>query len=389
MRYIKERNEWLDHRKQDWSKGISELLTPFSDSILKMIEDLKEEYNDKSDPFKVHKSYIESIDSALNQLRDDISLVKKKETLSKLWDELTLNFTFWKEHFKNLSETLDNFGSIFKLGYEVFNVITKYNTKKIGVDYYNNLNSEELDTIRTDISNFLKTFKKDILMRVTELSADDIFQISNLEDKPDIDYSNYLGDEIRYYLQNGEENKAIISYNQDDLEDNKIRIVSKKTGEKFEIEKRELIEVIPQEKSLNQEVFDKLKKIKDDPEKLKDLNTYLDKIDENIDYKSKLSIVDIVSDIFDDISNIEFDDPKVYFTQDGKNKTLEIIEVSGVFKEESDYRVVGIHDNPINTDYVAFLTNSTLYFFDSSELSILENNDLLFGINSIIKSYKY
>jgi len=389
MRYIIERTEWLEHRKQDWSKGISELLTPLSDSILDMIEDLKEEYNDKSDPFKVHKSYIEGLDSALNQLRDDISTVKKKETLSKLWDELTLNLTFWKEHFKNLSETLDNYGSIFKLGYEIFSLITRYNTKKIGVDYYNNLESEELDTIRTDISKFLKNFKNDILLRVTELSADDIFEIGNLEDKPDIDYGDYVGDEIRYYMQDGEENKAIISYNQDDLDENKIRIVSKKTGEKFEIEKRELIEVIPQEKSLNQEVFAKLKKIKDDPDKLKDLNTYLDKIDESIDFKNKLSVVGVISDIFDNISNIEFDDPKVYFTKNGKNKELEIIEVSGVFKEKSDYRVVGLHNKSITTDYVAFLTNSTLYFFDSSGVSVLENSDLLFSMNSIIKSYKF
>jgi hypothetical protein len=278
MRYLIERSSWLEQRKKQWDSELSVVLNSFHDIILEMINSLKEDFNDKSDPIEIHKRYLEYIESSFEYLEETIMKVKDEDTLFKFWNEYTLNISFWKESFKRMSENNNNYNSVFKLGYEIFNSFNRYLTKKKSEEYYNSLKEgENLDDKRKNVNDFLSEVLNDFKLRIVDLDAENIFDISNLDKKGTEDINLTSGDEVRYNMDNGEENIAIVSTNQEDLkEETNVRLVSKTSGEQFEIDKSDLIEIIPKQKTMNQEVNSKLKKIKENPDKLDKLNDYLD-----------------------------------------------------------------------------------------------------------------
>jgi hypothetical protein len=286
MKYIIERISWIENRKKDWDQQFSELIMGFHQNIIDLVDELKDKFNDKDDPLEVHKVYLEYFEKAFEDLEEKLRFVEDDNDLEKLWNELTLNFSLWKEEFKNMSEKIDNYRSVYKIGYEIFSIFNRYLTKSKAGKYFDLLNkSKELDDKRENIINYFKELKEDFKLRIIDLDAEELFNMSNLDEKDIEDLNLVPGDEVRYYKNNDEENIAIISHNQDELKgkDN-VRLVSK-DGDQFEIDKSELIEIIPKHKTLNQEVSDKLKHIKKDPNKLDKLNDYLtdlEKTDEKL-----------------------------------------------------------------------------------------------------------
>lgn len=284
MKYIKRRTDyllekisWIESKEKDWDPDFNKLMMSFHDTISDMIVELKDKFNDKDDPDEVYKMYQEYFESAFDALIEQIRYVQDEDYLHKFWREFKLNVYLWKDTFSKLSEKMENYNSVFKLGYEIFSKIGVYITKKVSDDYYKGLKSEDLDTKRQKAIEFVENFYQDIKSRVNDIDPEEIFDMSNLYDKDSDDLVLNAGDEVRYYKQDGEENTALISYNQEELQDegNNVRLVSKDDGSQFEIDRSELIEIIPKSKTTNQEVSDKLKKVKMDPDKLDKLNNYL------------------------------------------------------------------------------------------------------------------
>ena len=275
---LQEKIVWLDTKKESWDQDFSKLILSFHDRITEMIDELKDQFNDKDDPDEVKKVYLEYFEKAFESLISEIRNVSNEDLLYKLWNEFTLNISLWKDSFRKMSEKLDNYNSIFKLGFEYFNRITIYITKSINNKYHEGLNGE-IDDMRENSIKFIENFHEEIKSRLIDVDADDIFSMSNLEEKDIDDLTLNAGDEVRYYQQDKEENIAIISHNQEDLKEiDNIRLVSKSDGTQFEVDKSELIEIIPKHKTTNQEVGDKLKKVKSDPDKMDKLNNYLSKL---------------------------------------------------------------------------------------------------------------
>lgn len=393
-KYIIEKAAWLENRKESWSNPFNEVIISFHDRIEDLIEELKENFNDKDDPIAIHKEYIDYMNDAFDDLRESVKQVKEEEVLVKLWDELSLNFVFWKEEFKKMSESLDNRNSIFKLGYEVFNLITIYNTKKTRKKYYDLLTGE-LDDKRENVSNFIKEIRIEINNRLVDLNASDIFSMTNLDDKEVKDYTLNQGDEVRYYMTNDDENNALISHNQEELkEENNIRLISKQDGTSFEIDKSKLIEILPKHKTLNQEVADKLKKIKTDPDKLEELSDYLDKlkVTESVDITDN-NYNEIILNIFPAAIDIEYNKKfnRILFNVNNQEKKVNIHNYKGIFNEGDFYRIVGsdISKN-WDMDYIFFSNGYELYVFmyDKSLIEILSNSDLIIDGTLFINNYK-
>tara|TARA_R110000772_G_scaffold20466_3_gene56819 strand:+ start:9160 stop:10887 length:1728 start_codon:yes stop_codon:yes gene_type:complete len=283
---INEKIVWLENKQKEWNQNFSKLIMSFHNIINEMIKELRESFNDKNDPDEVNGVYLEYFEKAFESLIEEIRNVEDDDVLHKLWNELVLNFYLWKDSFSKMSEKLDNYNSIFKLGFELFSRITVYTTKNISKDYYKGLKEGEIDDKRQNVISFIENFYEEVKSRLTDVSPEDVFSMSNLDEKETDELALDAGDEVRYNKNDDEENIAIISHNQEDLkETDNIRLVSKSDGEQFEIDKSELIEIIPKHKTTNQEVSDKLKKIKSDPDKLDKLNGYLDKLSltENVD----------------------------------------------------------------------------------------------------------
>lgn len=277
-RYILEQVKWLSNKQDEWDQQFNGIMMSFHDKINDLIEELKDKFNDKDDPDEVQKVYMEYFDSAFESLKEKVRLIEDDKYLTKLWNELVLDFSLWKETFANMSENLDNYNSIFKLGSELFGTITRYNTKKTSQEYFDILKGD-LDDQRTNVIDFIDKFTEDIKLRMEDVDAEEIFSMSNLDEKETEEVALNAGDEIRYKMEDGEENIALISHNQEELiDDDHVRVISKKDGEQFEIDKKDLIEIIPKHKTKNQEVADKLKQIKNDPDKLDKLDDYLTKI---------------------------------------------------------------------------------------------------------------
>lgn len=395
MKYILEQVEWLNNRKDIWDKNFSELILSFHSIIEELIEELKDKYNDKDDPFKIHKEYIDYINKSFDNLRESVKLVENKSDLIKLWDELSLNFVFWKEEFKKMAETLDNYNSIFKLGYEIFNVITTYNTKKIKMEYHDMFEGE-IDDIRENINNFIKTIRIDINNRIVELDSQDIYSMTELYDKDIKDLSLNHGDEVRYYMNNGEENYAIISYDQEDInKGEEIRLVSKKDGKQFLIPKSELIEILPKHKTLNQKIADKLKKIKDNSDKLEELDEFLDKlrVSENVSYIDNIDNIDIseiILEIYPEASIIKNDDTIKFKLEGDDIFNVDMIDFKGVFNEGEYYRIVGSDIKALkNIDYILYVNKKEIYLFnhDKEKIEKIENGDILYNKSLLLKKY--
>jgi len=273
--FLLEKISWLDNRSSDWDQEFYKLIMSFHDKIIDLIDELKDKFNDKDDPIEVHKVYLEYLEKSLDSLIENVRLVKDDNNLEKLWTEFILNLSMWKESFKKMSEKMDNYNSVFKLGYEIFSMFNRYFTRNKPNTYYDHLKGE-LDDQRENIIKFIEEIKEDLKLRMVDIDAEQVFDMSNLDKKETDELNLNPGDEVRYYKNNDEENIAIISHNQDELkEKDNIRLVSKQSGEQFDIDKSDIIEIIPKHKTLNQEVSDKLKHIKKDPEKLDKLNDYL------------------------------------------------------------------------------------------------------------------
>ena len=386
MKYIVEQTTWLENRKKTWDNPFSELIMSFHEEIEELVDVLKEDFNDKSDPYKIHEKYANYINDAFGALRESVKDVKEEEVLTKLWDELSLNIVFWKEEFKKYMDSMDNYNAVFKLGHEFFNIFIVYNTNKIKTEYYDLLQGS-MDDKREKISKFIKKVKTDIINRIVKINVDDIFSMTNLYDKETEDFSTNHGDEVRYYMNDNEENVAIISHNQEDLtEEKNIRLISKKDGESFEISSSNLIEILPKHKTLNQKIADKLKKIKDNPEKLEELGDYLDKINisENLTNVDNIDNIDnIIKNIFPTASNINYNEENntLYFNINDKINEVKIIYSNGIFKEEDVYRVIGsnISKSP-TTDYINFKQKYETYVFkfEKNMIEFLTNGDMLF-----------
>lgn len=278
--YLLERIVWLDNKQQTWDQNFTKLIMSFHDSINDMIDDIKDRFNDKDDPDEVYKAYMEHFEKAFDNLTEEVRNVVEDDddNLHKLWNELVLDFSLWKDSFSKMSEKLDNYNSIFKLGYEFFARFTLYTTKGVSKEYYDGLKGE-IDDKRQNVISFIEKFYEEMKVRLEEVSAEDVFSMSNLDEKDTDELALDAGDEVRYVQNDGEENIAIISHNQEELQEvDNIRLVSKTDGDQFEIDKKELIEILPKHRTMNQEVSDKLKKIKSDPESLDKLNDYLDEL---------------------------------------------------------------------------------------------------------------
>jgi plastocyanin len=276
---IKESFKWIDKLSKTWDSDIEKVLISFTDEIENMVKELKEDFNDKKDPFKIHKKYFKDIESAYETFIEKILYVEEEDTLFKLMLEFKTILGLWVETFSKLKET-ENYNFVFKLGEEIFKSTSKYTTNKVLNDYLSEIKKEELlDDKRKAAIDFLDNYKTDILNRIKELDAENILDQANLEEQDTDDITLKPGDEVRYIKNDNEENTAMVSVNQEELnEDDNVRLVSKETGTQFEISKKDIIEVIPNISSTNQEVKDKLKKIKDDDEKLDQLNDFLDEL---------------------------------------------------------------------------------------------------------------
>ena len=273
--YIIEKISWLDNRKKSWDQQFSELMMSYNDNILSMIDEIKDKFNDKNDPIEVHKVYLEYSEKSFDDLIEKIRIMEDEKYLEKFWNEFILNLSLWKDTFKKMSEKLDNYNSIFKLAYEIFSVYNRYLTKNKSSKYYELLKGE-LDDQRQSVIDFINEIKEDLKLRIIDIDPEEIFDMSNLDEKETDELNLNPGDEVRYYKNNKEENIAIISHDQEELKDkDSVKLVSKQSGEQFEIDKSDIIEIIPKHKTLNQEVSDKLKHIKNDPDKLDKLNDYL------------------------------------------------------------------------------------------------------------------
>lgn len=381
MRYIFKRTNfliekitWIDTKKQEWDTEFTQLIMSFHSVILEMIDELKDKFNDKDDSEEVYKMYVEYIESAFESLSQSIRRVTNDDDLQKLWNELNLNFYLWKDTFKKMSEKLDNYNSIFKLGYDIFNKITSYNTKKILSEFYDSIKEGDIDDKRENAINYIDEYYKEIKLRLEDIDPEDVFSMSNLDEKDTEEISFDAGDEVRYYKNDGEENIAIISHNQENLENKSdLRLVSKETGEQFTIDKSELIEIIPKHKTLNQEISDKLKAIKKDTNKLEELDNYLSKLNkkneamdlnkifEDINANKELTLEDVKITTYKTkiwMSNYKFKNTHIKYI----NKFLqEVYEPIGYWKK---YQQWGVMDlpwekerwsilNKINTNWMA------------------------------------
>jgi hypothetical protein len=276
--YLMERIVWLDNKQEGWDKNFTKLIMSFHDTINEMIEELKDKFNDKDDPDAVFEMYMEYLEKAFDNLTEEMRSVDDDDQLYKLWNELVLNFSLWKDSFSKMSEKLDNYNSIFKLGFELFEKINMYITKGISKEYYDGLKGE-IDDKRQNSITFVEKFFDEIKIRLDDINPEDVFSMSNLDEKEVDDLALNAGDEVRYYKTDDEENVALISHNQEELQEvDNIRLVAKTDGTAFEIDKSELIEILPKHKTTNQEVSDKLKKVKTDPDKLDKLNDFLDEL---------------------------------------------------------------------------------------------------------------
>jgi len=280
--YLVERIVWLDNKKQTWDQNFTKLIMSFHDSINEMIDDLKDSFNDKDDPDEIYKLYMEHFEKAFDNLIEEVRNVEDDDHLYKLWNELVLNFSLWKDSFSKMSEKLDNYNSIFKLGHDLFAKFTLYTTKGVSKEYYDGMKGE-MDDKRQNAISFIEKFYEEIKLRLEEVNAEDVFSMSNMDEKDTEDIALNAGDDVRYLQKDGEENIAIISHNQEELQEiDNIRLVAKDDGSQFEIDKKELIEILPKHRTMNQEVSDKLKKIKADPESLDKLNDYLDELTSDV-----------------------------------------------------------------------------------------------------------
>lgn len=271
--------KWLDTKKQGWDTEFTKHIMSFHSIVIEMVDELKDKFNDKDDPTEVKKIYLEFFEKSFEELVKSMRSITDENILHKLWNEFVLGIFLWKNSFREMGENIDNYNSIYKLGSEIFSILGKYTTKKVSRKYYDGLTGE-LDDMRNNSIDFIEQFYDEIVLRLVKLDEEEVFDMSNMDEK-EID-ELYLdpGDEVRYYKEDGDENIAIISHNQEELSDsdNNIRLLSKSDGTPFEINKSELIEIIPKNKTINQEVSDKLKNVKSDPEKLNKLNDYLGKL---------------------------------------------------------------------------------------------------------------
>lgn len=400
---LQEKIVWLDTKKESWDQDFSKLILSFHDRITEMIDELKDQFNDKDDPDEVKKVYLDYFEKAFVSLISEIRNVSNEDLLHKLWNEFTLNISLWKDSFRKMSEKLDNYNSIFKLGFEYFNRITIYITKSINNKYHEGLNGE-IDDMRENSIKFIENFHKEIKSRLIDVDADDIFSMSNLEEKDIDDLTLNAGDEVRYYQQDKEENIAIISHNQEDLKEiDNIRLVSKSDGTQFEVDKSELIEIIPKHKTTNQEVGDKLKKVKSDPDKMDKLNNYL----------SKLS-----SDINEDLNNVNMnkrtiplitDTQTSYWLSNKSFKKLHIERIGIILKNVYNplgywkkYQYWGVMDlpweeerwsilNKINTNYrsLALLINgvNNAIVEGNKNIPLFDFKNVIFGSKEFYDEY--
>lgn len=363
MKFLLNRKIFLENN--NWSDNLSNLIEPFNDAIEDMTEKLKDDFNDKDDPIEVHKLYVKKIMKAFKKLVEEVRLVKDEEDLRELWSDMSLNIVFWKDKYDKLSKEIEGCNAVFKLGYEIFKSMTTYNTKKISQEYYSALKGN-IDDMRENVVKYIDSIKSDIGERMIEINSEDIFNMSNLDEKELEDIVTNAGDEIRYYMSDGEENIAIISYNQEGTDNEELRVTSKKDGEQFKIDRKDLIEIIPKTKTINQEVSDKLKKIKDDPNKLGKLNDYLDelKVDEKYEYKhyDKTFIYD-----FENKDGITF---RVKFRKHSNYYEREYFILS---KDKNNMQMLDIdeHDSYNILDTVSYITKDFIEKFNPDKIVIV------------------
>lgn len=284
--FILENSSWLDSKKSEWDQSFGKLIMSFHDVISDLVEELKDKFNDKDDPNDIDETILEYMEKSFDDLKEAIRLCEEESDLTKLWNEMSLNFYLWKDEMTKTSEKLDNYNSIFKLVSEYFNVITTYITKKISGEYQDSLKGDSLDDKRQGAIDFIEDLYDKLKLRFDRIDPEEIFSMSNLSEVDSSELKLNSGDEVRYTTKDDEENIAIISHNQEDLkEETNVRLVSKSSGEQFEVDKSNLIEILPKNKSLNQEISDRLKTIKRDSDKLDKLNDYLKDIEKEEDDK--------------------------------------------------------------------------------------------------------
>ena len=273
--------EWLDTKQNGWSANLKYLMDSFTEPIIAMIDELKEEFNLKSDPDRVHKFIADILLDSFDSLNAEFKLSSDEDAMRRFWKEFTMVVYMMKDTFFKMSSEQENFAPIFKLLTDIFSKISKHLTKKVGTEFHDCF-KDVIDDTRVNISDFLLELKKQCSIRISDVDAESIFDMSGLDNKQlEIDDIT-PGDDIRYYQSDESENIAFFSYNQEGLEDAKVRLTSKKDGENFEIDIKNIIEILPTEKSIEQEVSDKIKKMKDDGKKVKMLNDFLDELNENL-----------------------------------------------------------------------------------------------------------
>lgn len=268
---------WLDTKKKQWSFEFTNLLMPFFDELFKLFKEFSENYNDNYDPKEIFEIYKQYIESSFDKLIKGMDISKNKEDLISLYYNLDISLGLFKDSLLKMSKDIDNYNSIYKLGFECFKTANRLFTDRLSEKYYNIFTEEKhIDDIREKTSIFFESLKKIYLDRVDLVEPEEVFNMVNINTKDLSEINFNPGDEVKYKQSQRKENSAIVSYHQKDVsDDSHVILVSKRTGKKFEIKTSKIIEIIPKHKSINKKISDKLKTIKDDETKMKKLNKFL------------------------------------------------------------------------------------------------------------------
>lgn len=298
MKYIKEYKnpdkkedfsfffKWINSKKKNWDNGIKNIILPFFDNMFLLFNEFDENYNDNYDPKEIFQLYKDYINEGFDILLKNIRLCEDPELLLSLYYHLDISLSLFKDSLLEMSKNIVNYNSIYKLGYECFNIANRIFTPGLSQNYYDKISTHKhIDDNRENSIEFFENLKKLYLDRVDLIEPEEIFNMVNINTKSLTDLNINPGDEVKYKRNDKIENIAIVSYHQEEKsDDTNVILVSKKTGQKFQIKNDKIIEIIPRHKSINQKVSDKLKSVKDDENKMKKINKFLyDILNENIE----------------------------------------------------------------------------------------------------------
>lgn len=276
--YTKVNENWFDDSKKNWSKEYYDLVSSFCEPIFKLVDKLKEDFNNEDDPSSVYDTIVIAINDAFLGLEKEINNIEDKKFVEKFPHDFIKSIDNIKKDVESLKER-EKFGGVSKLFITIFDRVKSLVSSNIIDSFLDSVNGVDNigDKIKV-LSDLFKELKNKFVDEIDEIDPEEIFDSIDLEEKnsEEIDYNP--GDDVRYTKKDNVENIAMVSKNQEDLEEGKIRLASKADGNTFEIDKTNIVEIIQKELTISQEIKSKIRKIVDNESKMDLLNTYLDKL---------------------------------------------------------------------------------------------------------------